>query len=88
MIFDIGVVTNKTDKTMTQQELKDSINGNKELTFVIMPTKNKRYERTLYCKDFSHALSTQIGMMYALYFEYKHPTSEMWVDGQLVHSMR
>ena len=73
---------------MTTQELKDSINGNKEITFVIMPTKNKRWERTLCCKDWNCALSTQIGMMYALFFEYKHPTSEMWVDGKLVHSMR
>ena len=73
---------------MTQEEKRDMMKNGANVTFIVRPTKNKEFTREYWCKDFDCAMSLQSGMMYALFTEYKHPTSEMWVDGKMIHSMR
>jgi len=49
-------------------------------------TNGKTFEREHYCADDEVAKNQLFGMMYALFFLYKHPYGEVWCDGKLVHS--
>ena len=55
--------------------------------FVLMPTTKKRFTRKHYCASKEQALYEATGMMYAMYFEHKHPRLEIYKNGKMIHHM-
>lgn len=56
-------------------------------TFKLFPSKQTTHSRTHWCDSDSDAKHELTGMMYAMFFDYKHPHAELWRDGKLIHSM-
>lgn len=59
-----------------------------EYTFKLFPSKSKTFTRTHYCKDDAEAKHELAGMMYAMFFEHRHPRAELWKNGRIIHSIR
>lgn len=55
-----------------------------EYEFRLMPTKRTTWTRKHNCETSGQAMTEARGMMYALYFQYKHPRVEVLHDGLLV----
>ena len=68
--------------------MKQKINTKKEYTFKLFPTKTKSYTRSHWCDNDNEAFNQLWGMMYAMFFEHKHPRAELWRDGKCIHSVR
>lgn len=55
-----------------------------EYEFRLMPTKRTTWTRKHNCETSEQAMTEARGMMYALYFQYKHPRVEIWQDGRMI----
>ena len=60
-----------------------------EYTFRIYTgAKGKCFERTHYCKTLEAAENQLYGMLYAMFFTYKHPYGELWQGDKFIKSIR
>ena len=55
--------------------------------FRLFPTKAKMRVREHHCDNDNEAKAEARGMMYAMYFDYKHPHIEVYRNGKLIHRM-
>lgn len=60
----------------------------REYVFKLFPTKAKSFTRSHWCDNDHDAKNQLAGMMYAMFFEHRHPRAELWCNGKLVHSMK
>ena len=55
--------------------------------FRLFPTKSKMRVRKHYCANDTEARAEARGMIYAMYFDYKHPRIEVYRNGELIQRM-
>ncbi len=58
-----------------------------EYEFRLMPSTRKTYTRKHWCNSDAQAKTEAWGMMYALFFEYKHPHVEIWKNGKMMQRL-
>lgn len=63
-------------------------NTRKEYTFKLYPSKAKSFARSHWCDNDNDAIQQLYGMMYAMYFEHRHPHAELWREGKMIKSIR
>ena len=52
--------------------------------FRLFPSTKKEYRREHWCANDAEARAEARGMIYAMYFEYKHPRIEVYRNGKLI----
>lgn len=55
--------------------------------FRLFPSSKKEYRREHWCESDARARAELTGMIYAMYFEYKHPRAELYKNGKLIQRM-
>jgi len=75
----------KVDELIAELESKSRLENDK-YTFKVYSCKNgKCHERTHHCSTIDEAKQQLVGMVYSMFFSYKHPIGELWQDGKMIY---
>lgn len=86
MDMGIGRIVESYGRRTISGDINQNFDGG-EFEFVLYPTSQKRFVRSHYCDSTKQALHEATGMMYAMFFEHKHPKLEIYQNGKLIHNM-